>query len=98
MTAAVRSMNVHEKSAWKMLVGLGARPIDLGGKPGLSVLPIRCTSARKLELFAEAFLGACGQSGAVRRHTNRAGRRVLLVTDDEWARAVTTGTSNGGTP
>lgn len=74
-------MNVHEERAWRILVELGAREIDLGGKRALDLSPIRVTSGNKLGLFLQASLDVVGRSGANRRHVDRRGCPVYVVTD-----------------
>jgi hypothetical protein len=74
-------MNRHEETAWRILSELGATWLFLGGKVALDVTSIRANSNRRAALFAEAVLGACGRSGAVRRHVDRHGRQVFLVAD-----------------
>lgn len=74
-------MNVHEERAWRILVELGAREIDLGGKRALDLSPIRVTSGNKLGLFLRASLDVVGRSGANRRHVDRRGCPVYVVTD-----------------
>lgn len=74
-------MNVHEERAWRILVDLGARELTLGGKHALDLTPIRATTARKLRLLVSAVLGVVGNSGANRRHVDRSGCPVYVVTD-----------------
>lgn len=74
-------MNVHEERAWRILVDLGARELTLGGKHALDLKPIRATSERKLRLLVQAVLGVVGNSGANRRHVDRSGCPVFVVTD-----------------
>jgi hypothetical protein len=74
-------MNVHEERAWKLLVDLGAREFMLGGKHALDLKPIRVTSERKLRLLVQAVLGVVGNSKANRRHVDRSGCPVYVVTD-----------------
>lgn len=74
-------MNVHEERAWRILIELGARELTLGGKHALDLKPIRATSERKLRLLVQAVLGVVGNSGANRRHVDRSGCPVFVVTD-----------------
>ena len=74
-------MNVHEERAWKLLVELGAKEITLGGKHALDLSPIRLTSKNKLGLFVQAVLDVVGRSNANRRHVDRRGCPVYVVTD-----------------
>lgn len=78
-------MNSYEQSAWRVLLGLGARLTELAGKPTLDLRPIRVTSEKKLRLFLQASLGVAGRSGCNRRHVDRAGVPVYVVTDDSDA-------------
>jgi hypothetical protein len=75
-------MNDHERRAWRALETLGARSIELGGKPALDVSPVRITNARALREFARAFHEVAGRSGTVRRHVDRTGAPVFVVTDE----------------
>ena len=74
-------MNVHEERAWKLLLELGAKEITLGGKKALSLEPIRITSKDKLGLFVQAVLDVVGKSNANRRHVDRRGCPIYVVTD-----------------
>ncbi|HSX22568.1 MAG TPA: hypothetical protein VLE97_07330 [Gaiellaceae bacterium] len=74
-------MNVHEERAWKLLLELGAKEITLGGKKALSLEPIRITSRNKLCLFVQAVLDVVGRSNANRRHVDRRGCPIYVVTD-----------------
>jgi hypothetical protein len=74
-------VNVHEERAWRILVDLGARELTLGGKHALDFKPIRATSERKLRLLVQAVLEVVGNSGANRRHVDRSGCPVYVVTD-----------------
>jgi len=88
MKSAMR-MNESEAAAWRALVELGARVyLDLI-PPRLDVTPVRVTSARKMRQFASALVDVAGRSGANRRHVDRSGAPVYVVTDDaERARAI----------
>ena len=55
---------------------------ELGGKPALDLRPIRATSEKKLRLLVQGCLGVAGRSGCNRRHVDRAGVPVYVVTDD----------------
>lgn len=74
-------MNVHEERAWRLLIELGARELTLGGKHALDLKPIRATSERKLRLLVQAVLAVVGKSNANRRHVDRSGCPVYVVTD-----------------
>lgn len=74
-------MNVHEERAWKILRELGARETTIGGKHALDLSPIRITSKNKLGLFVQAVVDVVGRSGANRRHVDRRGCPVYVVTD-----------------
>jgi hypothetical protein len=76
------SMNDSERSAWRVLLGLGARLTELAGKPALDLRPIRATSEKKLRLLVQGCLAVAGRSGSNRRHVDRAGVPVYVVTDD----------------
>lgn len=75
-------MNSYERSAWRVLLGLGARLTELAGKPSLDLRPIRATSEKKLRLLVQACLEVAGRSGCNRRHVDRAGVPVYVITDD----------------
>ena len=75
-------MNTHERDAWRTLLDLGATRVSFAGKAGLDVTPIRITSNRKMAQFARAFNEVAGRSGAVRRHVDRSGSPVYVVTDE----------------
>jgi hypothetical protein len=74
-------VNVHEERAWKILVDLGAREFMLGGKHALDLSPIRATSKDKLCLLVQAVVAVVGRSNANRRHVDRRGCPVYVVTD-----------------
>ena len=74
-------MNIHEERAWKLLVELGAREITLGGKHALDLSPIRPTTKNKLCLYTQAVLAVVGRSNANRRHVDRRGCPIYVVTD-----------------
>lgn len=74
-------MNVSEERFWKVLVELGARETMLGGKHALDLSPIRVTSKDKLGLFVQAVVGVVGRSNANRRHMDRRGLPIYVVTD-----------------
>jgi hypothetical protein len=82
-------MNVHEERAWKLLIELGAREFSLGGKHALDLKPIRATSEKKLSLLVQGVLGVVGRSGANRRHVDRRGCPVYVVTDFYTLNAAT---------
>lgn len=77
-----KQMNQHERRAWRVLLELGARVEKLPTGPTLDIRPIRITSERKLRIFASALIDVAGRSGANRRHMDRAGCLVFVVTDD----------------
>jgi hypothetical protein len=74
-------VNIHEERAWKLLVELGAREIMLGGKHALDLSPIRTTTKNKLCLYTQAVLAVVGRSNANRRHVDRHGCPIYVVTD-----------------
>lgn len=74
-------MNIHEERAWKLLVELGARETTLGGKQALDLSPIRLTNKNKLCLYTQAVLAVVGRSNANRRHVDRRGCPIYVVTD-----------------
>lgn len=74
-------MNVYERRAWRELLALGAVESELSGQRWLDIRPIRIRSARTMSRFAWAFNEVAGRSGAVRRHVDRTGSPVFLVTD-----------------
>ena len=74
-------MNIHEERSWKILIELGAREFMLGGKHALDLKPIRATNEKKLSLLVQGVLGVVGRSGANRRHVDRRGCPVYVVTD-----------------
>jgi len=75
-------MNDSERSAWRVLLRLGARLTEIAGKPALDMSPIRVTSRNKLRLLVGACVEVAGRSGCNRRHMDRAGAPVYVVTDD----------------
>ena len=74
-------MNIHEEKAWKVLVELGARKFMLGGKHALDLSPIRATTKDKLCLLVQAVIAVVGRSNANRRHVDRRGCPIYIVTD-----------------
>ena len=74
-------MNVSEERFWKVLIELGARETMIGGKHALDLSPIRVTSKNKLGLFIQAVVGVVGRSNANRRHVDRRGCPIYVVTD-----------------
>jgi hypothetical protein len=80
-------MNGPETQAWTVLVSLGAKTIELGGKCALDLRPIRITSQRKLCHFCMALTEVVGRSGSNRRHVDRGGFPVFVVTDGERGKA-----------
>jgi len=74
-------VNVHEERAWKLLVDLGAKETVIVDKRALDLSPIRLTSKNKLGLFVQAVIDVVGRSGANRRHVDRRGCPVYVVTD-----------------
>jgi len=91
-------MNGSEARAWRSLVELGARAyLDLS-PPRLDVTPIRVTSAKKMRQFASALVEVVGRSGANRRHIDRTGAIVYVVTDDTKGAAAVTERARRGIP
>lgn len=76
-----RIANDHEKRAWRVLLELGADLVDLGGKQGIDVRPIRVHDQRKMAQLADAIANVVGRSGAHRWHMDSAGRLVFVVSD-----------------
>lgn len=74
-------MNIHEERAWRILVELGAREFMLADKHALDLSPIRCTTKKKLCLLVQAAIAVVGRSGANRRHVDRRGCPIYVVTD-----------------
>ena len=74
-------MNVHEERAWKLLVELGARETMIANKHALDLSSIRLTSKNKLGLFVQAVIDVVGRSNANRRHLDRRGLPIYVVTD-----------------
>ncbi len=74
-------MNIHEERAWRILIELGAREFSLGGKHALDLSPIRATTKNKLCLLVQAVVGVVGRSNANRRHVDRRGCPIYVVTD-----------------
>ena len=72
---------MHEERAWKQLVELGAREIMIFGKHALDLSPIRLTSKNKLGMFVSAVVAVVGNSNANRRHVDRRGLPIYVVTD-----------------
>lgn len=79
-------MNASELTAWHALVQLGAREIELGGKCALDLSPVRVRSARANRQYLIAVVEVVGRSGANRRHVDRFGAPVFVVTDDRRVR------------
>lgn len=74
-------MNIHEEKAWRILVELGAKEFMLFNKHALDLSPIRATSKDKLCLLVQAVVAVVGRSGANRRHLDRRGCPIYVVTD-----------------
>jgi len=74
-------VNLHEERAWKRLVELGAREFMLVGKHALDLSPIRVTSKAALCLLVGAVVEVVGRSNANRRHVDRRGCPIYVVTD-----------------
>lgn len=76
-------MNAYERRAWETLVRLGAKQIELGGKPALDLRPLlsrRFTDAEASDVLG-AIVEVAGRSRAVRRHVDRRGNAVFVVAD-----------------
>ena len=78
-------MNLHERNAWNTLVQLGARTTTIGGKHAIDLRSIRIRSQRKLTQFCAAFHEVAGRSTCNRRHVDRYGHPIFVVTDDKVA-------------
>ena len=74
-------MNVSEERFWRVLIELGARETMIGGKHALDLSQIRVTNKNKLGLFIQAVVGVVGRSNANRRHVDRRGCPIYVVTD-----------------
>ena len=74
-------MNVSEERFWRVLIELGAKETMIGGKHALDLSPIRVTNKNKLGLFIQAVVGVVGRSNANRRHVDRRGCPIYVVTD-----------------
>ena len=74
-------MNVSEERFWRVLIELGAKETMIGGKHALDLSPIRVTNKNKLGLFIQAVVGVVGRSNANRRHVDRRGCPIYIVTD-----------------
>lgn len=75
-------MNSHEALAWRRLAERGAKQITLGGKPALDLRTGRPgRSANERSDYIGAILDVAGRSGDVRRHVDRRGNAVFVVTD-----------------
>jgi hypothetical protein len=75
-------MNRHERQAWRRLVELGAEELEMGGKPALDLRPCKARTANSRSDLIGAIIEVEGRSGAVRRHVDRRGNAVFVVTDD----------------
>ena len=75
-------MNSYERSSWRVLLGLGARRTEIAGKAAIDLRPIRATSEKKLRLLVQAIVDVAGRSGCNRRHVDRSGIPVYVVTGD----------------
>lgn len=80
-------INSHERRAWRALVDLGAKEMEIGGLQALDLSAVRVRSERDCAAFVDAVLNVAGRSGANRRHENRHGQAVYVVTDDENPKA-----------
>lgn len=74
-------MNVHEERAWKLLVELGAKETTIHGKHALDLSTIRATTRDQVCLLVQAAIDVVGRSNANRRHVDRRGCPVYVVTD-----------------
>lgn len=75
------AMNEHEKLAWRRLVELGGRvQMLMEDEAMLDVRPIRIRSQKAMSNFCHAFIECAGRSRSVRRHVDRRGSPVFLVT------------------
>lgn len=79
------SMNANEKHAWRTLLELGAKSISLGGKAALDMSTIRITSKKTMRKLPGAIVGVAAlnsKTSTNRRHVDRYGYPVFIVTDD----------------
>jgi hypothetical protein len=74
-------VNIHEERAWKLLIELGAKETKILDKHALDLSPIRLTTKNKLCLFVQAVIDVVGRSNANRRHVDRRGCPIYVVTD-----------------
>ena len=77
-----KEMNIHERSAWGRLERMGAARVILGSMSALDLRPVRIKSAARMAQFCQAFHEVAGRSGANRRHVDRNGCPVFVVTED----------------
>jgi hypothetical protein len=78
-----RSMNAHERRAWRTLCELGATETELGGLRALDLRTARATSSQRVAQLLYAFNEVVGRSGANRRHVDRTNAPVFVVTDED---------------
>ena len=78
-------MTVNEQHAWRALLEAGAKPIKISCKPALDLSTIRVTSKKSMIRLPAAIVGvaAIGRKSANRRHVDRWGNPIFIVTDDE---------------
>lgn len=60
---------------------MGAKETEIAGKPALDVTTVKLTK-RRFPLFLQCFNEVAGRSGKNRRHTDRNGNPIYVVTDD----------------
>ena len=77
-----KRMNIHEQSAWGRLLKMGAAYTILGGKRALDLRSIKISRPAQMAQFCRAFNEVAGRSGSNRRHVDRGGNPVFVVTDD----------------
>lgn len=77
-------MTTNESNAWRTLLELGAKSTSIGGKAALDLSTIRVGSKKTMVRLPGAIVGvaAPGVKTCNRRHVDRMGRPIYIVTDD----------------
>ena len=77
-------MTLNEKNSWRTLVELGAKEIMIFDKHALDLSSIRITSKRVMIKLPGAIVGVAGigSKSSNRRHVDRIGNPIYIVTDD----------------
>jgi hypothetical protein len=79
---SAKQMNAHEARAWRRLLELGAERTELGGKPALDLSHAKPRDLAQRSDLIGAVVEVAGRSGCNRRHVDRRGNAVYVVTDD----------------